>query len=90
MALFRRRNRYPDVDVMGRRFGPIDEVEAEVNDFTAGKRAQLEDIERRLAELDLDPANDADRTALLKERKKLRTFFWLLSGGDRRGEPEPD
>lgn len=75
------------IDIMGRPFGTLAEVEAEVNAGTAERRARMEEVKRRLGQTDLP---QLERAELEQELKRLRTFFWLASRGDKRGEPRPE
>lgn len=78
----------PGVDIFGRPFGTLDEIEDEVATANEEKQRRLVEVQAQLAALDEStPSALADE--LREERKAILTYQWLASGGDRRGVPPP-
>lgn len=78
----------PGVDILGRPFGTLDEIEDEVATANEQKQRRLVEVQAQLAALDEStPSAVADE--LRAERKKILTYQWLAAGGDRRGVPPP-
>ncbi len=82
------KKKVPSSDVLGRSFDEMtdSDIESQVASSAEAKRTRQREIE---AELD-DPTLTAEgRDALAEELHKIEMYFWLLSGGDRRGEAPP-
>jgi len=86
MSWFKKKT--PNSDVFGRSFDEMtdSEIESQVVSSAESKRSRQREIEAEL----VDPALTAERRdALSEELHKIEMYFWLLSGGDRRGEEPP-
>ena len=82
------KKKVPSTDVRGRSFDDMTDsgIEAQVGSSVEAKRSRQRKIESELA----DPELTAERRDALKEElHKIEMYFWLLSGGDRRGEAPP-